>query len=162
MVSVLTYRYTHILEQTFVRRSNPLLTTQDPENSFFDGNSYSHIQYAVTVWRKWSEFPFYLHTEHTTSAKHVSDAWYHTNKCYSPAGRSVLRKTVLKTEGTVFPDTGRLRLVNNTFFSLSLTKFFPKKNPNDLVEGCSNGKIFHWNWTIFERVCGSLNRGNAN
>ena len=51
--------------------------------------------------------------------------------CYSPAGRSVLGKTVpevldtargrrpravLKTEGTVFPNTDRPRLVNNIFF----------------------------------------------
>ena len=62
---------------------------------------------------------------------------------YSPAGRSVLRKTVLETEGTVFPDTGRLRLMNNTFFFLKLNEILSKKNPNDLVEGCSNGKIFH-------------------
>ena len=52
------------------------------------------------------------------------------NICYSPAGRSVLGKTVpevsstargrrprdvLETEGTVFPNTDRLRPVNNIF-----------------------------------------------
>ena len=58
--------------------------------------------------------------------------------CYSPAGRSVLGKTVpevldtargrrpravLKTEGTVFPNTDRPRLVNNIFiFFLNRTK----------------------------------------
>ena len=57
--------------------------------------------------------------------------------CYSPAGRSVLGKTVpevldtargrrpravLKTEGTVFPNTDRPRLVNNIFI------FFVKQN----------------------------------
>ena len=43
--------------------------------------------------------------------------------CYLPGGRSVLGKTVpevlslaiLKTEGTVFPNTDRPRLVNNVF-----------------------------------------------
>ena len=35
--------------------------------------------------------------------------------CYSPAGRSVLGKTVLETEGTVFPNTDRPRPVNNIF-----------------------------------------------
>ena len=60
------------------------------------------------------------------------------NICYSPAGRSVLGKTVpevldtargrrpravLKTEGTVFPNTDRPRLVNNIFiFFLNRTK----------------------------------------
>ena len=58
--------------------------------------------------------------------------------CYSPAGRSVLGKTVpevldpargrrpravLKTEGTVFPNTDRPRLVNDIFiFFLNRTK----------------------------------------
>ena len=44
------------------------------------------------------------------------------NICYSPAGRSVLGKTVpevsspvLETEGTVFPNTNRPRPVNNIF-----------------------------------------------
>ena len=64
------------------------------------------------------------------------------NICYSPAGRSVLGKTVpeskskpravLKTQGTVFPNTDRLRLVNNiSIFPLNLTKLFPKET-NDL------------------------------
>ena len=60
------------------------------------------------------------------------------NICYSPAGRSVLGKTVpevldtalglrpravLKTEGTVFPNTDRPRLVNNILiFFLNRTK----------------------------------------
>ena len=43
--------------------------------------------------------------------------------CYLPGGRSVLGKTVpevlslaiLTTEGTVFPNTDRPRLVNNVF-----------------------------------------------
>ena len=41
--------------------------------------------------------------------------------CYLPGGRSVLGKTVpevlsiLKTEGTVFPNTDRPRPVNNVF-----------------------------------------------
>ena len=34
---------------------------------------------------------------------------------YSPAVRSVLGKIVLKTEGTVFPNTDRPRQVNNIF-----------------------------------------------
>ena len=58
--------------------------------------------------------------------------------CYSPAGRSVLGKTVpevldtargrrpravLKTEGTVFPNTDRPKLVNNIFiFFYNTTK----------------------------------------
>ena len=59
------------------------------------------------------------------------------NICYSPAGRSVLGKTVLevldtargrrpravlKTEGTVFPNTDRPRLVNNIFIFFSTTQ----------------------------------------
>ena len=40
---------------------------------------------------------------------------HHINICYSPAGRSVLGKTVLETEGTVFPNTDQPRPVNNIF-----------------------------------------------
>ena len=63
--------------------------------------------------------------------------------CYSLAGRSVLGKTVpevlsnaqgrssravLKAEGTVFPSTDQLRLVNNILvFFFNFTRFFPKK-----------------------------------
>ena len=64
------------------------------------------------------------------------------NTCYSPAGRSVLGKTVpqskskpravLKTKGTVFPNRDRLWLVNNiSIFPLNLTELFPKET-NDL------------------------------
>ena len=42
------------------------------------------------------------------------------NICYLPAGRSVLGKTVLKTEGTVFPNTDRPKPANNvSIFFLS-------------------------------------------
>ena len=41
-------------------------------------------------------------------------------------------RAVLKTQGTVFPNTDRLRLVNNiSIFPLNLTKLFPKET-NDL------------------------------
>ena len=59
--------------------------------------------------------------------------------CYLPAGRSVLGKTVpevlstargrrpravLKTEGTVFPNTDRPRPANNVFIFFSLENYF--------------------------------------
>ena len=74
--------------------------------------------------------------------------------CYSPAGRSVLGKTVpevldttrgrrpravLKTEGTVFPNTDQPRLVNNIFI------FFLKQNERRAKDrtfwGLNYGKI---------------------
>ena len=67
--------------------------------------------------------------------------------CYSPAGRSVLGKTVpevldtalglrpravLKTEGTVFPNTDQPRLVNNIFIFFSKTERKACERPNIL------------------------------
>ena len=63
--------------------------------------------------------------------------------CYSPAERSVLEKTVpeilstargrrpravLRTEGTIIPNTDRLRLVSDIFiFPLNFTESFPNE-----------------------------------
>ena len=62
-----------------------------------------------------------------------------TNICYLPAGRSVLGKTVpevlstaqgrrlmavLKTEGTVFPNTDQHMPANNVFIFFSLENYF--------------------------------------
>ena len=63
--------------------------------------------------------------------------------CYSPAERSVLEKTVpeilstargrrpravLRTEGTIIPNTDRLRLVNDIFiFPFNFTESFPNE-----------------------------------
>ena len=46
------------------------------------------------------------------------------NMCYLPAERSVLGKTVLKTERKVFPNTERPRPANNMFFFFSLENYF--------------------------------------
>ena len=69
------------------------------------------------------------------------------NICYSPAGRSVLGKTVpevldtargrrpravLKTEGTVFPNTDRPKLVNNIFIFFLQHNKRRTKDPNIL------------------------------
>ena len=37
ITDISTYGHTRTLEQTFVRRPSPLVTTQYPETSFFDG-----------------------------------------------------------------------------------------------------------------------------
>ena len=74
--------------------------------------------------------------------------------CYSPAGRSELGKTgpevldtargrwsraVLKTEGTVFPNTDRPRRVNNIFiFFYNTTKGV---RTTRTFSGCNHGKI---------------------
>ena len=74
--------------------------------------------------------------------------------CYSPAGRSELGKTgpevldtargrksraVLKTEGTVIPNTDRPRRVNNIFiFFYSTTKGV---RTTRTFSGCNHGKI---------------------
>ena len=83
------------------------------------------------------------------------------NICYSPAGRSLSGKTVpevlsaargrrprtvLKTDGTVFPNTDRPRLVNNIFFFSNFNKcvnlvFFPQKLNSNLVKNQSNYRI---------------------
>ena len=65
--------------------------------------------------------------------------YVHIYICYLPAGRSVLGKTVpevlspargrrpravLKTKGTVFPNTDRPRPANNVFIFFSLENYF--------------------------------------
>ena len=55
-----------------------------------------------------------LKTRTTTATRTLTEIFV-VNICYSPAGRSVLGKTVLETEGTVFPNTDRPRPVNNIF-----------------------------------------------
>ena len=67
-------------------------------------------------------------------------------------------REVLNTEGTILSSTDRLRLVNYIFiiFFLNLSKFFPKEPK--WFRALITARSFI-NWTIFERVNGSLNRG---
>ena len=97
------------------------------------------------------------------------------NICYSPAGRSLSGKTVpevlsaargrrprtvLKTDGTVFPNTDRPRLVNNIFFK-ELNKCLLKE-PEWFRTSIYGKTLPAINWEKFWRVDSIEKRGDAN
>ena len=135
----LIYSHTPTLEQTLVCLPNSLVTTYYPENAFFDGRFDDYLISRSQCTNKCSQFHrnriiLFVYWRHNKRMS-TNPTRDFVRKFMSFTSREVrIGKSELKSEGPFFPNTDRLRLVNNTFFPLNLTKFFTNK-PEWFSEG---------------------------